>query len=80
MNKTILKDIISVLVGAIVFFFMFLGDKNSDWVEILIWVVVSSVLGYFFISPLIMSDKEMEDFEKKVEEILCKDDEEEIKK
>jgi uncharacterized protein YacL len=80
LNTTILKGIISVLVGALVFFFMFLGDKNSDWIENLIWAVVSSVLGYFFIAPLLMSDKEMEDFEKKVEEILCKDDEEEIKK
>lgn len=80
MNKTILKGIISVVIGAIVFFFMFFVDKNSDWVENLIWTAVSSVLGYYFIAPLFMSEKEMEDFENKVEGIFCKDDEEEIKR
>jgi hypothetical protein len=75
MNKTMLKGILSTIIGGIVFYFMFFSDKNNDIFDCLIWSVMSCMLGYMFVGSLIMSNKEMEDFENEIDKWI-KDDEE----
>lgn len=70
MNKTILKAIISLIIGVIFFHYMFFWDRTAN----LIWVIVSAVLGYYFVSSVIMSDQEFDDMENKIDELIENDE------
>ncbi|WP_261134439.1 hypothetical protein [Bacillus sp. Marseille-Q3570] len=72
MNKTIIKGFISFIVGTTIFFCLFFISEFKDIFEMAIWGMVSSVLGYIFISSLIMSDKETENFEEKINDTIFK--------
>ncbi|TLS37168.1 hypothetical protein [Pseudalkalibacillus caeni] len=72
MVRTIIKGIISLIIGAVIFFFLFFISETKDFFDMAIWGTVSSVLGYVFLSSLLMSDKESKDFEKKIDDTLFK--------
>lgn len=50
MSKTILKSIISLIIATIVF-------VTNDLLQLISWTMVLAVLGYYFVSPFIMSDE-----------------------
>ncbi|MEC3885474.1 hypothetical protein VKA52_17280 [Halobacillus sp. HZG1] len=72
MSKTMIKGTISLTIGAIIFFCLFFINETKDFIDMVIWGVVSSVLGYIFISSFIMSEKETKDFEKKIDDTIFK--------
>ncbi|WP_079478917.1 hypothetical protein [Halobacillus salinus] len=72
MSKAMIKGTISVIVGAIVFYCLFFLNSTDDLFEMAIWGAVSCVLGYVFLSSFIMSNKETEEFEKKVDDTFSK--------
>ena len=70
MSKVILKCFISILVAGLIFFGVYFWNKNSEELTFFIWGVVAFILGYYLISPLIMSNNKMIKFEAKVDAVL----------
>ncbi|PGL73135.1 hypothetical protein [Bacillus sp. AFS055030] len=65
MNKSILKGILSVLIGVIVFGFLFLWQKDMELMANFFFSITAAILGYMVISPLIMTNEERKYFESK---------------
>ncbi|MDQ6598064.1 hypothetical protein [Bacillus salipaludis] len=63
MNKAILKGILSVLIGVMVFGFLFLWQKDMGFMPNFFFSITAGILGYMVISPLIMSNEERNNFE-----------------
>lgn len=74
MYKTILKGISSVLIGVIVFGFLFLWQKDMGLMANFFFSITAGILGYMVLSPFIMSNQEMKDFESKVDKWFEDDD------
>ena len=70
MSKVILKCFISILVASLLFLGVYIWNKNSAELTFFIWGVVAFILGYYLISPLIMSNNKMIKFEAKVDAVL----------
>ncbi|MED3562515.1 hypothetical protein [Bacillus xiapuensis] len=70
MNKTILKGILSVLIGVIVFGILFLWQKDMGLMANFFFSITAGILGYIVISPLIMSNEERKNFESKFDKWL----------
>ena len=70
MSKVILKCFISILVASLLFLGVYIWNKNSAEMTFFIWGVVAFILGYYLISPLIMSNNKMIKFEAKVDAVL----------
>ncbi|WP_374721812.1 hypothetical protein [Peribacillus tepidiphilus] len=75
MNKTILKGILSGGIGLIVFGFLFFWQKDMGLIANFFFSISAGILGYYFIAPLIMSEKEMEEFETKIDKWLDESEE-----
>jgi hypothetical protein len=70
MDKTILKGILSFLIGGIVFGFLFLWQKDLGLMANFFFSISAGILGYTVISPFILSDDERKHFESKVDKWL----------
>ncbi|WP_026575689.1 hypothetical protein [Bacillus sp. UNC438CL73TsuS30] len=70
MNKAILKGILSVFIGVIVFGFLFLWQKDMDFMANFFFSITAGILGYMVISPFIMSIEERKNFESKFDKWL----------
>jgi hypothetical protein len=70
LNKTILKGILSVLIGVIVFGFLFLWQKDMGFMANFFFSITAGILGYMVISPFIMSNEERKNFESKFDKWL----------
>ncbi|MFB5196968.1 hypothetical protein ACE198_18850 [Neobacillus sp. KR4-4] len=67
MDKAFLKGILSILIGGIVFGFLFLWQKDMGLMANFFFSITAGILGYMVISPLIMSNEERKNFESKFE-------------
>lgn len=65
MDKAFLKGILSILIGVIVFGFLFLWQKDMGLMANFFFSIAAGILGYMVISPLIMSNEERKNFESK---------------
>ncbi|PGZ99180.1 hypothetical protein COE51_10135 [Bacillus pseudomycoides] len=65
MRKSTAKGLISIVLGVVIGLFIFWTGIGGI-IGFITSFIVSSILGYFLISPLIMSDKETSDFEQKM--------------
>lgn len=65
-----IRGIISIVIGGSVFAGLFFWNKSTDLMTNLFSSVVACILGYIVVSSFIMTDKEMEDFEEKVDKFL----------
>ncbi|MEH7419477.1 hypothetical protein V7266_30055 [Neobacillus drentensis] len=74
MDKTVLKGLLSVLIGIIVFGFLFFWQKDMGLISNFFFSISAGILGYMFISPFILSNQEMKDFESKVDKWFEEDD------
>jgi hypothetical protein len=70
LNKTILKGILSVLIGVIVFGLLFLWQKDMGLMANFFFSITAGILGYIVISPFIMSSEERKNFESKFDKWL----------
>ena len=70
MNKAFLKGISSVLIGVIVFGFLFLWQKDMGIMANFFFSISAGILGYIVISPFIMSKEEKKYFESKFDKWL----------
>ena len=65
MDKAFLKGILSILIGVIVFGFLFLWQKDMGLMANFFFSITAGILGYMVISPLVMSKEERKNFESK---------------
>jgi len=76
MDKVILKGIISCVIGLFVGLILGWGNAGGVWGWILS-IIISPILGYFLINPLLMSDEETRLFEEKLKSFADKKDDQE---
>lgn len=72
LNKTILKGILSFLIGVMLFGFLFLWQKDMGLIANFFFSITAGILGYMVVSPLLMSIEEKRTFESKFNKWLDK--------